>query len=70
MVAASAGTVGGLPQQLSDGAMTLTDTTTGLPVPLMGGYPRSVPYGADAGETVPHLHVHLLSGRKLAWPPG
>ena len=26
--------------------------------------------GADAGESVPHLHVHLLSGRKLAWPPG
>lgn len=39
-----------IPQQLPDGAMTLTDTTTGLPVPLMGGYPRSVPYGADAGE--------------------
>lgn len=26
--------------------------------------------GADGGETVPHLHVHLLGGRKLSWPPG
>ena len=26
--------------------------------------------GADGGETVPHLHVHLLGGRTLAWPPG
>jgi histidine triad (HIT) family protein len=26
--------------------------------------------GRDAGETVPHLHVHVLGGRPLAWPPG
>ena len=26
--------------------------------------------GADAGESVPHLHIHLLGGRALAWPPG
>ena len=26
--------------------------------------------GPDGGETVPHLHVHLLGGRALAWPPG
>lgn len=26
--------------------------------------------GRDAGQTVPHLHVHLLGGRPLAWPPG
>jgi histidine triad (HIT) family protein len=26
--------------------------------------------GRDAGETVPHLHVHLLAGRPLEWPPG
>ena len=24
----------------------------------------------DAGETVPHLHIHLLGGRTLGWPPG
>lgn len=26
--------------------------------------------GPDAGESVPHLHIHLLGGRALAWPPG
>ncbi|HXU75004.1 MAG TPA: histidine triad nucleotide-binding protein [Methylomirabilota bacterium] len=26
--------------------------------------------GADAGESVPHLHCHILGGRRLAWPPG
>lgn len=26
--------------------------------------------GTDGGEAVPHLHIHLLAGRKLAWPPG
>ncbi|MBJ7610672.1 MAG: histidine triad nucleotide-binding protein [Candidatus Dormibacteraeota bacterium] len=26
--------------------------------------------GADAGQTVPHLHLHLLGGRAMSWPPG
>jgi histidine triad (HIT) family protein len=26
--------------------------------------------GSDGGETVPHLHIHILAGRKLTWPPG
>jgi histidine triad (HIT) family protein len=26
--------------------------------------------GRDAGQTVHHLHIHLLGGRPLAWPPG
>ena len=26
--------------------------------------------GDDAGQTVPHLHLHLLGGRRMAWPPG
>ena len=26
--------------------------------------------GADAGQSVPHLHIHLLGGRSLSWPPG
>ena len=26
--------------------------------------------GPDAGEAVPHLHCHILGGRRLAWPPG
>jgi histidine triad (HIT) family protein len=26
--------------------------------------------GKDGGESVPHLHVHVLGGRQMAWPPG
>jgi histidine triad (HIT) family protein len=34
------------------------------------GYRVVINSGPDAGESVPHLHVHLLGGRALAWPPG
>ncbi len=34
------------------------------------GYRVVINNGPDAGETVPHLHVHLLGGRALQWPPG
>ena len=37
---------------------------------LKGGYRLVINHGADGGETVPHLHVHILGGRHLAWPPG
>jgi histidine triad (HIT) family protein len=26
--------------------------------------------GPDAGQSVPHIHLHILAGRPLAWPPG
>jgi histidine triad (HIT) family protein len=35
-----------------------------------GGYRLVVNNGPDAGEAVPHLHVHILGGRKMSWPPG
>ncbi|MCL2462988.1 MAG: HIT domain-containing protein [Defluviitaleaceae bacterium] len=34
------------------------------------GFRMVVNTGAQGGQTVPHLHVHLLSGRNLGWPPG
>lgn len=34
------------------------------------GYRLVINNGPDAGEAVPHLHVHLLGGRALGWPPG
>lgn len=34
------------------------------------GYRLVINNGRDGGESVPHLHVHLLGGRALAWPPG
>ena len=37
---------------------------------LSGGYRVVINSGPDAGESVPHLHVHLLGKRALAWPPG
>ena len=34
------------------------------------GYRLVINNGLDGGEAVPHLHIHLLGGRKLDWPPG
>ena len=34
------------------------------------GYRLVINNGTDGGETVPHLHCHILGGRHLAWPPG
>jgi histidine triad (HIT) family protein len=34
------------------------------------GYRVVINHGAQAGESVPHLHVHLLGGRQMKWPPG
>ena len=34
------------------------------------GYRIVVNHGSDAGQAVPHLHFHLLGGRRLTWPPG
>jgi histidine triad (HIT) family protein len=37
---------------------------------LDGGYRLVVNTGPDAGQTVFHVHLHLLGGRSLGWPPG
>ncbi len=37
---------------------------------LAKGYRVVVNTGEDGGQTVDHLHVHLLGGRSLSWPPG
>ena len=34
------------------------------------GYRVVTNIGADGGQSVPHLHVHLLGGRSFSWPPG
>ena len=37
---------------------------------LAGGYRVVVNCGPDGGQSVDHLHFHILGGRKLNWPPG
>lgn len=34
------------------------------------GFRLVINNGRDGGEAVPHLHIHILAGRKLDWPPG
>ena len=34
------------------------------------GYRLVINNGPDASESVPHLHMHILGGRKMSWPPG
>jgi histidine triad (HIT) family protein len=34
------------------------------------GYRLVINHGRDGGESVPHLHCHILGGRCMAWPPG
>jgi histidine triad (HIT) family protein len=35
-----------------------------------GGYRLVINQGANGGQTVGHLHLHLLGGRRMSWPPG
>jgi histidine triad (HIT) family protein len=37
---------------------------------LAGGYRTVINTGNDAGQSVAHLHLHLLGGRSMRWPPG
>ncbi len=37
---------------------------------LSGGYRVVINCGDDGGQSVDHLHVHVLGGRALGWPPG
>lgn len=37
---------------------------------LANGYRTVINCGSEGGQTVDHIHIHLLAGRPLAWPPG
>ncbi|MDA1015898.1 MAG: histidine triad nucleotide-binding protein [Planctomycetota bacterium] len=37
---------------------------------LGSGFRTIINSGADGGQTVDHLHIHLMGGRSLTWPPG
>lgn len=37
---------------------------------LTGGYRTVINTGGQGGQTVNHLHLHVLGGRRMTWPPG
>jgi histidine triad (HIT) family protein len=52
------------------GHLLLTAAAVARKLKLDAGFRIVVNNGPHGGETVPHLHVHLLGGRQLTWPPG
>ena len=52
------------------GHLVLVCTQLASELKLDGGYRLVVNCGGDGGQTVDHLHFHLLGSRALSWPPG
>jgi histidine triad (HIT) family protein len=52
------------------GHLLLTARSLAKQLNLAAGFRIVINNGPHGGESVPHLHVHLLGGRQLAWPPG
>jgi histidine triad (HIT) family protein len=52
------------------GHLVVVATRIAAQLGLGTGYRLVVNCGPDGGQSVDHLHVHLLGGRRLDWPPG
>lgn len=52
------------------GRLLLAANRVAVQLELNDGYRLVINNGAAAGQTVFHLHVHLLAGRHFTWPPG
>jgi histidine triad (HIT) family protein len=52
------------------GHLLLTAKRVAEQAGLANGYRVVINTGSDAGQTVYHLHLHILGGRQMAWPPG
>ncbi|MEZ6195300.1 MAG: histidine triad nucleotide-binding protein [Planctomycetota bacterium] len=52
------------------GHLFLVATRVARALGLDNGYRLVINDGEDGQQTVPHLHVHLIGGRPLTWPPG
>ncbi len=52
------------------GALLLAAVQIAREENLEHGFRIVINNGTEGGETIPHLHVHLLGGRQLVWPPG
>lgn len=73
-----------IPKRHVDGLQVMSEADTGIMAALFAclvrlaaktgvaasGYRAVVNSGRDGGQTVFHLHLHLLGGRPLSWPPG
>jgi histidine triad (HIT) family protein len=52
------------------GHLLLTASQLAAKLGLTSGYRVVINCGPDGGQSVDHLHLHLLGGRLLSWPPG
>ncbi len=52
------------------GHLLLTAKKVAAQVGLDNGYRVVINNGNDGGQTVDHLHLHILGGRQMTWPPG
>ena len=57
-------------QEVLLGHLLRTAASVATKLNLGNGYRIVINNGKDGGETVPHLHVHVLGGRPMLWPPG
>jgi len=57
-------------EQATLGHLLLTAAAVAAKLNLKKGYRIVINNGKDGGETVPHLHLHVLGGRLMTWPPG
>lgn len=60
----------GTDDRLTLGHLVLKAAEVAGSLGLKNGYRLVINNGADGGESVPHLHCHVLGGRPLGWPPG
>ena len=52
------------------GHLLLKATEVAKNLKLENGFRLVINNGPDGGESVPHMHCHILGGRSLQWPPG
>ena len=52
------------------GHLLLTAKRVAKAIGLDNGYRLVINNGSDGGQTVHHLHLHILGGRQMKWPPG
>ena len=52
------------------GELLLTARKVAAKLGISNGYRLVINNGSEGGQEIDHIHMHLLAGRKLAWPPG